>query len=484
MASPTRPWSRCSTNSTVEPPDAAAAPIRALLGETHTDTSAGEIAWAFRKTLEHAADGQPLIVVLDDIHWGEETFLDLVEHVALLSSGAAILLLCMARPELLDRHPSWPVTVRLAPLGDEEVEELIPVRIAGRLREKIARAAGGNPLFIEEMLAIAGEVDDEVVVPPTLRALLAARLDQLDPAERSVLERGSVEGQLFHTAAVEALAREPAPVERELAALVRKDLIRPAGLGSRPRDAYRFRHLLICDAAYDTLPKASRAELHERFADWRGQQSADVVERDEIIGYHLEQAYRYRAEVDQNDDRTRELGERAAYRLASAGRRSTSRGDHAAAANLLERALTLGLGDPRERTKVQLEFGEALYETGRLAESHAMLAIGIDAATGLGEHGLAARGRILRAYYGIHFELDVDLEAILAAAKQPIETLTQLGDSPGLAWGERLRGQVYMRQGRYLEALEAIKRSLAHAEACGDRTTCRGADQTDRLVAV
>ena len=144
----------------VLPPDeAAAVAIRSLLGETEAVTSAEEIAWAFRKTLEHAAAERPLVVVFDDIQWGEETFLDLIEHVALLSSGASILLFCMARPELAERRPAWPVTLRLEPLGAEDVDQLIPERIAGELRQRIARAAGGNPLFIEEMLAMAGEAD-------------------------------------------------------------------------------------------------------------------------------------------------------------------------------------------------------------------------------------------------------------------------------------------------------------------------------------
>jgi predicted ATPase len=134
------------------------------------------------------------VVVFDDIQWGEETFLDLIEHVALLSSGAPILLLCLGRSELSERRPTWPVVLRLEPLPDDDVEELIPERITGAVRAKIARAAGGNPLFVQEMLAMAGEADGEIVVPPTLQALLAARLDQLETAERSVLERGAVEG--------------------------------------------------------------------------------------------------------------------------------------------------------------------------------------------------------------------------------------------------------------------------------------------------
>jgi class 3 adenylate cyclase len=204
------------------PGETAVAAIRSLLGETEAAAPAEEIAWAFRKTLEHAASERPVIVVFDDIQWGEETFLDLIEHVGLLSSGAAILLLCLARPELVERRPSWPVAMRLEPLRDQEVEELIPERISGELRTKIARAAGGNPLFIGEMLAMAGQENGEVVVPPTLQALLAARLDQLETGERGVLERGAVEGEIFHRGAVQALAPEEPQVTPRLASLVRK----------------------------------------------------------------------------------------------------------------------------------------------------------------------------------------------------------------------------------------------------------------------
>src|SRR6266545_1842727 len=200
--------------------EAAAAAIRSLLGESEAATSAEEIAWAFRKTLEQVATERPLVVVFDDIQWGEETFLDLIEHVALLSSGASILLLCIARPELTEHRPAWPVTLRLEPLADADVDELIPERIAGELRAKITRAAGGNPLFIGEMLVMAGEASGELVVPPTLQALLAARLDQLETAERRVLERGAVEGEVFHRGAVQALAPEETQVTPRLAALV------------------------------------------------------------------------------------------------------------------------------------------------------------------------------------------------------------------------------------------------------------------------
>jgi predicted ATPase len=210
----------------------AAAAMRSLLGESDVGTSGDEIAWAFRKLLE---DQAPLVVVFDDIHWGEETFLDLVESTALLSTGAPLLLLCMARPELVERRPGWPGTLRLEPLPPEQTDALIGDQVPAELRKRIARAAGGNPLFISEMLAMGAD-KAEVEVPPTLKALLAARLDQLDEAERKVLERGSVEGEIFHRGAVQALAPEETQVTTRLAGLApRADPPRPSAARRRRR---------------------------------------------------------------------------------------------------------------------------------------------------------------------------------------------------------------------------------------------------------
>jgi class 3 adenylate cyclase len=315
--------------------DAATAAIGSLLGETDVASSAEEIAWAFRKLLEEQA---PLIVVLDDLQWGQRTFLDLLEHVTLLSTGAPILLLAIARPELTERRADWPVTLRLEPLGAGEVEELIPERISGDLRARIAQTAGGNPLFVEEMVAMASEAEGEVTVPPTLQALLAARLDQLEPGERSVLERGAVEGEVFHRGALQALA-EGTQVTPRLAALVRKGLIRPQKPQLAGEDGFRFRHLLIRDAAYAGLSKAARVDMHRRYAGWLEHCGADLVEVEEILGYHLEQAWRYRGELGVADDV--ELTQAAERHLAASGRRALWRHDIGAAVNLLSRAAAL-----------------------------------------------------------------------------------------------------------------------------------------------
>src|SRR5918996_3061308 len=268
---------------------AAAHPLRSLLGQVEEGTSAEEIAWAFRKLLEQEA---PLVCLFEDIHWAEETFLDLVEHVALLSSGSSILLVCLARPELTERRPQWPLALRLEPLPDADAHALLPDKLA-----EVVRASEG-----------------EVAVPPTLHALLHARLDQLEQPEREVLERGAVEGEVFHRGAVRALSAD-GQVTPRLAALVRRELIRPDRTQVPADDAFRFRHLLIRDAAYEALPKATRADLHERFAVWLETKGTELVELDEILGYHLEQAVRYKQELGRRDP---DLAERASERLAAA----------------------------------------------------------------------------------------------------------------------------------------------------------------------
>ena len=291
----------------------AARPLRSLLGESGEPVSAEEIAWGFRKLLEQEAQERPLLCVFDDLHWGEETLLDLVEHVADLSRDAPILLLCMARPLLLERRPSWgggkwnATTVLLEPLDGAEAERLLSELggVAEELRGRVVQAAEGNPLFLEEMLALVGEAGGEAVeVPPTIKALLAARLDQLDPAERAVLESGSVEGRTFHRGAVAALADGGGAVDQRLVSLVRKELVRPDRPQFPEEDAYRFRHLLIRDAAYDGLPKAVRADLHGRFAAWLEQHGSELVELDEILGYHIEQAARYLHELGRDNSET------------------------------------------------------------------------------------------------------------------------------------------------------------------------------------
>ena len=239
---------------------------------------------------------------------------------------------------------------------------------------------------------MAGSVEGDVVVPPTLQALLAARLDQLETAERNVLERGAIEGEIFHRGSVQALAPEATQVTPRLAALVRKELIRPDRPQLAGEDGFRFRHLLIRDAAYEALPKATRAELHERFASWLEEHGADLVELDEILGYHLGQAHRYRVELGPLDADAKELGERASKRLQAAGSRALARGDMPGAVNLLGRSAQLLPKEDPTRLELLPDLATALTEVGELSQADSILVETVEAARAVGNERLEHAG--------------------------------------------------------------------------------------------
>ena len=447
------------------PEEAAARAIRSLLGETEAVTSADEIAWAFRKTLEQAATTRPIVVVFDDIQWGEQTFHDLIEHVALLSSGAAILLLCMARPELTERRPTWPVTLRLEPLGDGDIEELIPQQIAGELREMIARAAGGNPLFVEELLAMVRESGEgDIAVPPTIRALHAARLDQLDPSERSVLERGAIEGEIFHRGAVQALAPDETHVTPRLAALVRKQLIRPDRSLLVGEDGFRFRHLLIRDAAYDALPKATRAELHERFATWLQEHGAELVELDEILGYHLEQSCSYRAELGIPADAALTAAARA--RLTLAGRRALLRLDMSAAVNLLERAATFV---PSAEVDIALELDrvDALFLSGEPREALRLAGMAAERAARAHDRIGELCALVASAELRINVEPEGATDMALALTDEALPIFEAASDDFAISGAYRARAAAAINRGLFDTALATLETALMHARRTG-----------------
>ncbi|MGH3136443.1 MAG: ATP-binding protein, partial [Gaiellaceae bacterium] len=350
-------------------------------------TSPPETQLGFRRLLERRAAVRPQVVVIDDLQWAEPVFVDLVEHVADLSRDAPIFLLCVARTELLDVRPGWgggklnATSLLLEPLGAEEcadlIDSLVPdAALDKALRERIAVASAGNPLYVEEMLAMVHEQggDGEIVVPPTIHALLQARLDTLGVDERVVIERGSVEGQVFHRGSVAELAPEPvrSAVESHLSTLVRKELIRPDQSTFAGDEGFRFRHLLIRDAAYESLPKSIRAELHERFADWLS--GHDLVEGDEIVGYHLEQAHRYRSELDGSDPALPKLATRVSDHLAVAGRAAMDRGDFTAGRSLFRRATEILPDDDPRRLALAPDLALALWESEDLAAAKRALA--------------------------------------------------------------------------------------------------------------
>jgi class 3 adenylate cyclase/tetratricopeptide (TPR) repeat protein len=466
----------------VEP--AAWKALEAMLGEGDGTATPDEIAWAFRKLLEAKAAQEPLLCIFDDIQWGEETFLELIEHVADLSRGAPILLLCMARPELLDRRPAWAggklnaTTVSLEPLSEDETDELIAGLLEGSalaegLQTRIRRAAGGNPLYLEEMLALVGRSSngDEIEIPPTIQALLAARLDQLDPAERHVLERGSVEGEVFHRGGVAALTQDETPVDGWLVALVRKDLVRPELGQLAGEDGYRFRHLLIRDAAYEALPKATRAQLHERFAAWLEKRGAELVELDEIVGYHLEQAFRYRGELGPLTESDRTAGGHGGELLARAGRRALERGDRRAAANLLDRAVRLFPEDAPERVRALTDIGRVLLEAGDAYEgSRIALERALAGAEALEREDLLVRARIELSFHAMLVAPDFKPDEHEALARRAIEVLEREGDEEGLsrAWfAIALTGWA----GAMWDSMrEPLTRSVEHAQRAGNKS--------------
>ena len=364
----------------------ACSALAQLFAAAEHDSSVEETFWAVRSFLEAVAQTAPLAVVFDDIHWGEPTFLDLIEHITDWAREAPILVLCLARPDLLDERSGWgggkfnATTISLEPLSDDECGDLIGnmlgrAALPDEARDRILAAAEGTPLFVEEMLSML--IDDgslardgdrwvatgalsDLRVPPTIQALLAARLDQLTGDERAAIQRAAVCGKQFHVGAVTALLEaDGGDVRPILMSLVRRDLIRPDRSSLAGQDAFRFRHQLIRDAAYEAAPKALRAELHERFADWlEGVGERRVEEFEEILAYHLERAHRLLSELGPLDEAGRELGLRSARHYAASARRASDRSDDRAAATLFRHAADLLPEGHPDRPR-------ALYDVGR-----------------------------------------------------------------------------------------------------------------------
>jgi class 3 adenylate cyclase/tetratricopeptide (TPR) repeat protein len=451
--------------------------IRTLLGEEQMATKE-EIARAFRKLLEAVAAATPVVCVFDDVHWGEQTFLDLVEHVADLSRDAPILLLCNARPELLEVRPAWgggkvnSTSVLLEPLDVTDAAEMIAsiASLEPESRSRILDAAEGNPLFVEQMVALVLESGDgALAVPPTIQALIAARLEQLDDAERVVLERGAVEGRIFHQGALQALAPNEAQLTTRLSSLIRKELVRPDKPQFAGEDAFRFRHVLIRDAAYDALPKATRAALHERFAGWLNGHGTDLVELEELLGYHLEQAHHCRVDLGLVDDETVALGSQAADWLASAGRRAFDRTDMPAAINLLERAVGLRRDNDPARLSELPVLGHALLEIGSWEHARQVLTEAGERARAVGDKRAAAYAALELCCLTLHTDPDVTHVQIEAELAEAIRTFEEVGDQVGLARALTFAGRLPYWSGDLVASIEQLSSAAALAGMAGAR---------------
>jgi len=450
-----------------------------------------EIAWAAGKLFETLARSRPLVLLLDDLHWAEPTFLDFVDHLAAWSRDAPILVLGLARPELLERRAGVSRVVRLEPLGEDESARLIENLLghagpSDDARVRIVEAAGGNPLFVEELLAMlidngllrrengtwlpTGDLS-AVAIPLTIEALLGARLDRLESGERATVERGSIEGQVFHRGGVVALSDDEfrPGVPTHLDTLTIKEFIRPAQATFADDAAFRFRHILIREAAYAGTAKKLRAELHERFADWLVRMAgARAVEYEEILGHHLERAYRYREELGPLDERARAVGVRAAERLTAAGQRALGRGDIPAAANLLGRAASLFPSSEPRRLQVLPDLGAALMLSGDLVRADEVLTEAIDAAAAADEQPLQARALVERTLLRSLTHPEIEADEIARVSAFAIPVLEEVSDHESLAKAWKLLAMRHVIELRHQEALGKLERALEHARRADD----------------
>jgi class 3 adenylate cyclase/tetratricopeptide (TPR) repeat protein len=463
-----------------ESPELIADGVAAAIGMGEAVARAEEIFWAVRRLLETLARERPLVVVVDDIHWAEPTFLDLLEY--LTSFGrASILLLCLARADLLDSRPTWATPrenaslLALDPLSNLEADSLVEGLLGANgltetHRRRILEAAEGNPLFVEQMIALARESragGEDLVVPPTIQALLAARIDRLEAGERAVVERAAVEGRLFHRGAVSTLLSES---EREqlpghLMALVRKELIRPDRSEFSGEDGFRFAHSLIRDSAYEATPKEVRADLHRRIADWIEAKSPEL---DELVGYHLEQAIRYRSELGAPRSAEPDLARRAAERLASAGRRAFARGDMPAAANLLDRGISLMHADAPERPELLITLGTSLGHMGELARAEAVLHEASERASAARDVQLEWRARLQRSFLDRYAHPETGTEKLLEIAEQAIRALDDVDDDAGLSRAWRLVAELEWTRCQIARMEAALGHALPHAQRAGE----------------
>ena len=450
-----------------------------------------EIQLATRRFLEAAAKRRPLVVIVEDIHWAEAILLDVLDYVASHARDVPLLLVCLTRPEL-DRElaPTSADRIPLGPLAEAEsralLERLDPeaARNAGE-RGRLLAAAEGNPLFLEQLVAMKQETGSAATLPATIQALLTARIDALPPAERAVVDCASVEGRHFHRGVVaELLAADhrigdgatdrPPQVESRtldevLASLVDRDLIAPGGPDLTGEQGYRFSHILVRDAVYVLLAKARRATLHERFARSLAARVSGDREFGEIIGFHYEQAYRCTLELHpvKGPDHRR-LGRAGARHFGAVGRAALGRGDLPAAASLLERAVTLLDDDEPALGWLLPELGDALTQAGRLSEAEEVLGAAVRRASKRGERGYEAHAVVCLLFMRLQADTGPAAVEVRRRFNDLEETFTAEFDELGLDRLWRLRALVHWLEARSADADCAWQLAVEHARRAGD----------------
>jgi class 3 adenylate cyclase/tetratricopeptide (TPR) repeat protein len=464
-----------------EDADIVADIIAVALGLAAAGSVGEQVPWAFRRLLEVLGDRGPVLLVIEDVHWAESPLLDLVDYLVDWLV-APVFVLCLARPEVLNVRPRWAgghprvSSLLLRPLSDVDAFALLGGQFGERrLSEaestQIVRTAEGNPLFVEQILAMNdedGRLRRDRQIPMTIQSLLAARLDGLGPRERAFIERAALIGREFPSAAVVELlpAEMRTSAVEDLHALIRRGLIHPDRSPLVGGEQMRFHHILIRDVAYLSTPKSLRADLHERFAEWLAARDEAF---DEFVGYHLEQAYRYRTEVGQPDAEVLALAARAAESLAVAGRKALSRGDTNAAVKLLRGAADLLVASGRTRPDVLLDLGSALSESGDFPEAERTLQAALEQALATNEEAATSRARIELSYWRSHVDESVSVEELQAVAEQAIPVFDRLGDQGGLSRAWLHIALVHWIRSDCAAMEPALELALEHAERAGER---------------
>ena len=449
-----------------------------------------------------AGDG-PVLAMIDDIHWAEPAFLDLLENLLDTVENAAVLVVATARHDLLEARPEWgeresSKRLVLQPLSDEAATQVVSnlfgaAGLPDALVKRIVDAAEGNPLYVEQMLSMlidSGAVGPDgavaagakgitdIDVPPTIHALLEARLDKLERTERATAEPASVIGMEFPRSALQSLAPQQLHdrLDAQLQALTRKRFIRP--FDATEADArFRFDHHLVRDTVYNGLLKRARATMHVEFVKWADQVNAESdrgQEFEAILGYHLEQAYKYLGELGPIDEAGAAIGRDAARRLASAGKRAVARGDMHAAGNLFGRSIVLLARDDAGRVQLLPAYAEVLMELGEFASARSVLVEASQLAASGGfprvSHAAALVGMLVRLYSGEPGNWSSDAQAV---AESAIGALRSQEAPDELANAYRLIALVHQIAGRHAEAATAIEQVISVAGKAGN----------DRLVA-
>ena len=475
--------------------------LAAVLGLAEGAPDRDELFWSIRRVFQGLAERRPTVLVFEDIHWAEPAMLDLIEHIAAAAGGTPVLLLCTARPDLLERRRDWgggrldATNVTLDVLTSAESRELITNLVRGAplpadVVARIVEVTAGHALYIEEYVATLIDEgmliwsderwgctlgpDEALPTPTSVQALLGARLDRLSTDARSLLERASVIGMEFGIGDLTALAAE-GDVDAALTELLGRDMVVQETRAATRERRFRFRHVLIRDVAYRAMAKAARAEAHLAFADRTEREAASrIAEVEEIVGYHLEATHRYRAELGAPARELGPLARRAGERLDSAGRRAFQLDDMAAAAGLLSRAAALvDEGDPMVPESAW-RLGVALVETGRLEEAQRVLDDGLQAAEAQGALAASWRLRLERADLDFWRDPEArstsELEDLADAA---ISDRSAVEDWATAARAYRLKGDALGRRGAQSAALVAYEEGQRLALRAGDEREAR-----------